>query len=256
MPPTRARRPTRGRGSPAGATPARRAGFPPTIGPWPPMKETGPPPPPPPTELTALRVAHCSRARWQPAGLFPHAKGLSWKPGAHSELLLPTLSSKFENIAPCNASSKRHFLVPETPIPNLPQSPPQLCGNRQLTFPKNPAKAAGWGGEMRPEILSRHFTAFQKKKSLKKKKKTFGVNFKFPNLPPNRPAASLFFFFFKVRLHCVSPPRKARGSRQRKGKKPTLRVPPLLPAASPTFSDSFIKIFRQKKNKNGSLAYF
>ena len=127
MVPTRAWRPTRGRGSPAGATPALRTRFPPTIGPWPPMKETGsPPPPPPPTELTALRVAHCFRARWQTAGLFPHAKGLSWKPGVHSEPLLQTLSSKFENIAPYNASSKRHFLVPETPIPNLPQSPPQF----------------------------------------------------------------------------------------------------------------------------------
>ena len=125
MPPTRARRPTRGRGFQAGSHPARRARFPPTIGPWPPMNETGPPPPPP-TELTALRVAHPSRARWQTAGLFPHAKGLSWKPGALSEPLQPTLSSKFENTVPYNASSKRHFPVPETPIPNLPQSPPQL----------------------------------------------------------------------------------------------------------------------------------
>lgn len=159
------------------------------------------------------------------------------------------------------ASSKRHFLVPRNPRPQSSKSPPQLWGNRQLTFSQKSRRGSWLGGEMSPEILSRHFTAFQKKKKkkkLKKERKLSELTLNSQPSPQNRPAASFsfFFFLFKVQLHCVSPPRKARGSRQRKGKKPTLRVPPLLPAASPTFSDSFIKIFRQKKNKNGSLAYF
>lgn len=55
-------------------------------------------------------------------------------------------------------------------------------------------------------------------KKKRKKRKLSELTLNSQPYPPNRPAAS-FFFFFKVQLHCVSPPRKARGSRQRKGKK-------------------------------------
>lgn len=48
--------------------------------PWPPMKETPPHP-----------HTHCSKAGQGRAGLFLHARGLSWKPRAHSEPLLPYL---------------------------------------------------------------------------------------------------------------------------------------------------------------------
>lgn len=46
---------------------------------------------------------HSSKAGRGPAGFFPHARGLNWRPWAHSDPLLPVLSSKPRDTGPYNA---------------------------------------------------------------------------------------------------------------------------------------------------------
>lgn len=74
------------------------------------------------------------------------------------------------------------------------------------------------------EILSRHFTAFQKKrkKERSKAKQTFGVNFKFPALPPPKSPGS-FPFFFSLKCNCIVshlPERLAALSKEKEKSQP------------------------------------